>query len=91
MYMSDERPVGVPTRELSIDVRLDGHELDRKLTALRAMATQTTGIIDLIGADTYAAQVREETYISADRVTGSTRFAQPVGGSHRAIDLSGGD
>jgi hypothetical protein len=36
------------------------------------MATQTTGIIDLIGAETYAAQVCEEAYVAADRANGST-------------------
>lgn len=89
MYMSDERPVGVATRELAVYIRLDGHELDRKLTALRAMATQTTGIIDLIGAETYATQVCEEAYVAADRATGSTRSAELVGGSHRAMDATG--
>ena len=44
---------------------LDGHELDRKLTALRAMATQTRDLIALVGPETYATQVAEEGFIAA--------------------------
>jgi LmbE family N-acetylglucosaminyl deacetylase len=64
MYMSDERPSGVPADQLAVHVRLDGLALDRKLTALRAMATQTSAIIELDAA-TYAEQVREECFIDA--------------------------
>ena len=48
MYMTDERPVGVPADELAVHVHLDGAGLDRKLTALRAMATQTSGLIAML-------------------------------------------
>ncbi len=89
MYMSDERPVGVPTRELSAYVRLDGRELDRKLTALRALSTQTAGVIDLIGPETYAAQVCEEAYIAAERVVGPAPAGALVGSPHRTIGLTG--
>jgi LmbE family N-acetylglucosaminyl deacetylase len=65
MYMSDERPAGVPEDEVTVYVALDGWELDRKLTALRAMATQTAGLIETIGLETYAAQVREEAFVEA--------------------------
>ena len=80
MYMSDERPVGIPTDELSVYVRLHGFELDRKLTALRAMATQTRDVIDLIGAETYAEQVCEEAYVAAERLEaahGSPERSEP--------------
>jgi LmbE family N-acetylglucosaminyl deacetylase len=65
MYMSDERPSGVPAGELALHLRLDGSALDRKLTALRAMATQTSGVIAELGAATYAEQAREECFIDA--------------------------
>ena len=65
MYMSDERPSGVPAERLSLHLELDGHCLDRKLTALRAMATQTSGIMALIDPEVYAAQVAEEAFIAA--------------------------
>jgi LmbE family N-acetylglucosaminyl deacetylase len=65
MYMSDERPSGVRAGELAVHLRLEGSALDRKLTALRAMATQTAGLIAELDAATYAEQVREEWFIDA--------------------------
>ena len=65
VYMSDERPVGVPADELALHFRLDAVALDRKLTALRAMATQTSGAIAAIDPDVYAAQAAEESFVDA--------------------------
>jgi LmbE family N-acetylglucosaminyl deacetylase len=63
VYMSDARPCGVPTDRLAVHVRLDGPALDRKLVALRAMATQTGAVVDAVGLDTYAALVGEECFV----------------------------
>jgi hypothetical protein len=65
MYMTDERPAGVPPDQLGVHVELDGPELDRKLTALRALATQTGGLIARLDPAVYAAQVAEESFIDA--------------------------
>jgi len=65
MYMTDERPVGVPADRLAVHVRLCGRELDRKLTALRAMATQTSSLIAMLGPEIYAHQVAEESFVDA--------------------------
>ncbi len=73
MYMSDERPVGVPADQLAVHMRISGWQLDRKLTALRAMATQTTDLIATLGPEVYAAQVAEESFVDA-RVTASRRL-----------------
>ncbi len=43
VYMSDERPRGVSAERLALRISLDGPDLDRKLTALAAMASQTAG------------------------------------------------
>lgn len=67
MYMSDERPLGVPADQLTVHVHLDGWDLDRKLTALRAMATQTSGLIAALDLAAYAALVGEEAFIEAAR------------------------
>jgi LmbE family N-acetylglucosaminyl deacetylase len=74
MYMTDERPTGVPADELSVHVHLGGTELDRKLAALRAMGTQTSALIEMLGPDAYAEQVCEEWFVDAERVraNGST-------------------
>lgn len=53
--------------DLDLHVRLDGPALDRKVAALRAMATQTTGMIDSIGLDVYRDFVSEEAFVDAPR------------------------
>jgi len=65
MYMTDERPAGVPEAELAAHLRLSGPLLDRKLTALRALATQTAAVTAAIGPELYAAQVAEEAFVDA--------------------------
>ena len=68
VYMSADRPLGVPRDELAAHVRLDGFELDRKIAALRAMATQTSAVVADIGLDTYSALVAEESFVDARRI-----------------------
>ena len=65
MYMSDERPTGTPAADLAVHLELQGPALDRKLAALRAMATQTGELVDRIGLDTYAEQVADEAFVAA--------------------------
>jgi LmbE family N-acetylglucosaminyl deacetylase len=68
MYMTDERPEGVPVAELDLRLVLGGVALDRKVAALRAMATQTSGVEQRVGAEAYAAQVSEEAFVDATTV-----------------------
>jgi LmbE family N-acetylglucosaminyl deacetylase len=65
MYMSNERPTGTPDKDTALLIRLEGRALDRKLTALRAMATQTAPLMQLLNTNTYAAQVAEEAFVNA--------------------------
>jgi LmbE family N-acetylglucosaminyl deacetylase len=67
MYMTDERPSGVPVDRLALHARLDGWQLDRKLTALAAMASQTSSLIAKLGPAIYATQVAEEAFIDAHK------------------------
>ncbi|MDY7101786.1 MAG: PIG-L deacetylase family protein [Actinomycetota bacterium] len=78
MYMSDERPTGVPSADLAVDLHLAGWQLDRKLTALRAMATQTAGLIAALDPELYAAQVAPESFLAApaDDASSATPTAQ---------------
>lgn len=69
MYMSQERPAGVPADRLAIHSELQGVDLDRKLAALRAMWTQTSGLLRTLDPELYAAQVAEEAFVDAERVT----------------------
>jgi LmbE family N-acetylglucosaminyl deacetylase len=64
-YMTDERPTGVPAEELAVHVVLEGARLDRKLTALAAMASQTGELLAMVDPGIYAMQVAEEAFIEA--------------------------
>jgi LmbE family N-acetylglucosaminyl deacetylase len=65
VYMTDERPTGIPSDELALELCLDGAGLDRKLTALRAMATQTSGMMSTVDPALFAEEVAEETFVAA--------------------------
>jgi LmbE family N-acetylglucosaminyl deacetylase len=65
VFMTDERPAAVPERDLAVRLVLDGPELDRKLTALRAMATQTTDLATALGPQLYNEMIREEAFVAA--------------------------
>jgi len=67
LYMAELRPVGASAHDLAIDVQLDGADLDRKLTALRAMASQTRDFMASLGPEAFAAVVARETFIDASR------------------------
>jgi LmbE family N-acetylglucosaminyl deacetylase len=65
VYMTDLRPVGVAPEQLAVHVQLKGEDLDRKIVALRAMATQTGPLVDALGPDRYAAHVADECFVDA--------------------------
>ncbi|MGH9177117.1 MAG: PIG-L deacetylase family protein [Acidimicrobiales bacterium] len=65
VFMTGERPVPVPARELAVDLHLDGERLDRKMTALYAMASQITPSLVLVGDDTFRRLNARESYIEA--------------------------
>lgn len=65
VYMADAQPKGHAIDELAWHHVLDGAALDRKVTALRSMATQTGALIDALGPVTYAAAVAEEAFVAA--------------------------
>jgi LmbE family N-acetylglucosaminyl deacetylase len=77
LYMTDERPSGVPAEELAIHVVLDGSRLDRKLTALSALASQTRSLMAQIDRTIYTTQVAEEAFIEASKPR-QTRPGSPV-------------
>jgi LmbE family N-acetylglucosaminyl deacetylase len=70
VYMTDARPPGTTADDLALHVCLDGEQLDRKITALRAMATQTAAAIAALGDATYATLVAEEAFVDAGSGSG---------------------
>lgn len=71
IYVTDERPVGVPTAELSLHTVLKGAALDRKITALATMNTQTAAAMALMGP-AYRVLNAEESFVAAPRPPGDT-------------------
>jgi LmbE family N-acetylglucosaminyl deacetylase len=64
IYMSDQRPAGVEQAELAVHLCLDGARLDQKVAALRAMASQTAGVIG-DDPDGFGELVAEEAFVDA--------------------------
>ncbi|MFD3704230.1 PIG-L deacetylase family protein [Nocardia sp. NPDC058658] len=63
MYMSPLRPVGVPRAEIPLNHTLTGTALDRKITALRAMSTQTGALTASVDEALLHELVAEETFV----------------------------
>jgi LmbE family N-acetylglucosaminyl deacetylase len=76
VFMTDERPAGATQEDLTVHVTVTGAELDRKLAALRAMATQTSTVVAALGLETYSTLVAEEAFVDARRV--ETPTAAPI-------------
>lgn len=89
MYMTDERPAGVATADLALHLRLAGPALDRKLTALRAMATQTAELIAAVGPEWYGAWIADECFVAAVRPSEPPAPLAPAGTPRHALSRTG--
>lgn len=65
VFMAAERPTGCDVEDLAVHLRLSGPLLDRKVAALRAMASQTSAAIELMGRELYDLQASVETFVDA--------------------------
>jgi len=85
IYMSEERPVGRRPDELAVALRLSGPALDRKVAALRAMATQVAPAVRLLGEERFRDSNREECFVAVPApVERDTDRPVPVAaGGHR--------
>lgn len=61
----DGYPVTVPEEHLAVDLVLDPPAAARKVRALRAQATQTTGLVEFMGVERYTAWVGDESFVEA--------------------------
>jgi LmbE family N-acetylglucosaminyl deacetylase len=66
IYMTDERPVGVPADRLALDVALPESVLDQKVAALCAMHTQTSPAVATLGQLEFRALNSTETFVAVD-------------------------
>jgi LmbE family N-acetylglucosaminyl deacetylase len=65
VYMSDERPVGVPVDDLAIRADLAGPLLDQKIAALCAMFTQIAPSVALLGDARFRELNQGEYFVAA--------------------------
>jgi LmbE family N-acetylglucosaminyl deacetylase len=61
-------PIRTPDGQLAVDLALAPAVAARKTRALAAQATQTTGLIAVLGVDTYTAWVGEESFVESARI-----------------------
>jgi LmbE family N-acetylglucosaminyl deacetylase len=65
VFMTDDRPTGVPRDKLAFHMQLSGVDLDRKIVALCAMYTQIAPAIALLGEDEFRTGNAEEAFVAA--------------------------
>jgi LmbE family N-acetylglucosaminyl deacetylase len=69
LWAEQPSPPCTADRDLAARVTLDGESLDRKLAALQAHASQTTGLIEAVGLGTYREWWRTEYFVAAETAT----------------------
>jgi LmbE family N-acetylglucosaminyl deacetylase len=67
VFLAEGLPLRTPDSELDVRLRLDPAQLDRKIVALRAQASQTTGLFAALGEDRVRRWWSTETFVAADR------------------------
>lgn len=72
VYMTDDRPVAPTDDALALRFVATGADLDRKLAALAAMASQTDAARAALPPATYAAMAAEEAFVAAEAATRRT-------------------
>lgn len=68
VFLADGLPLRTPSHELAVSLRLGRDQLDRKLVALHAQASQTAGLVAALGEHRVRDWWSTETFVSADAV-----------------------
>jgi LmbE family N-acetylglucosaminyl deacetylase len=79
VFLAEGLPLRTPTSELAVDLRLGPAELDRKIVALRAQASQTGGFLAAVGEERFRRWWSAEAFVSA----GSVQSRAPQWGTWR--------
>ncbi|HEX6656534.1 MAG TPA: PIG-L deacetylase family protein [Ilumatobacter sp.] len=69
LWAEQPSPPCTADHDLAARVTLDNESLDRKLAALQAHASQTTGLIEAVGLGTYREWWRTEYFVAAEIIT----------------------
>jgi LmbE family N-acetylglucosaminyl deacetylase len=65
VFLADGLPLRTPACDLAVELRLDADAVDRKIVALRAQASQTTGLFTALGEDRVREWWSTETFVEA--------------------------
>ncbi|HEX8347582.1 MAG TPA: PIG-L family deacetylase [Actinoplanes sp.] len=76
VFVAEGVPVLIPADEVAARFRLDDELADRKLVALRAQASQTAAVVDMLGEDTMRDWCSIETFADGSAV--AARTSPPV-------------
>jgi LmbE family N-acetylglucosaminyl deacetylase len=68
LWAEQPSPPCTPDNDLAARITLDNETLDRKMAALRAHESQTTGLIEAVGMGTYREWWRTEYFVAAENV-----------------------
>jgi LmbE family N-acetylglucosaminyl deacetylase len=72
VFLAEGLPLRTPSSALAVRLNLRPEELDRKMVALRAQASQMSGLIAAVGEDRMREWWAVETFVSADAVADRT-------------------
>ncbi len=73
IFLAEGLPLRTPAASLALELRLTPAELDRKIVALRAQASQTAGLIAAVGEERFRDWWSTEAFVDADLVTRTAR------------------
>jgi LmbE family N-acetylglucosaminyl deacetylase len=73
VFLADGLPLRTPESELAAQLRLDDSQLDRKIVALRAQASQTTALFAALGEERVRRWWSTETFVAADAASSGRR------------------
>jgi LmbE family N-acetylglucosaminyl deacetylase len=65
VFLADDVPLRAPVDSLAVHLPLGAEAADRKLVALRAQASQTAGLVALLGEDTMRDWCATEAFVAA--------------------------
>jgi LmbE family N-acetylglucosaminyl deacetylase len=75
VFLTDELPLRTPRSALAVELSLDDARLDRKMVALRAQATQITGLIAALGEERAREWWSSETFVAAEYAESRSSWA----------------
>lgn len=83
IFLDPALPLRTPPEDVALEIVLDQDLSDRKLVALRAQASQTDGLVAVLGEDRYREWCAVESYVEAPQPVMPVMPVAPEAGSAR--------